>query len=95
MEVGGRWSQESYDFIYQLAVAKARSAPALLRKAATLGFFNRWATLLSTAALNSFAASLLELPLGSCCNVDGAEPSVAEVCADARWLEAPVNSAVV
>ena len=34
MEVGGRWSEESYDFLAALTAARARDAPQLLRESA-------------------------------------------------------------
>ena len=38
IEVGGRWSTEAYNFVRQLAEAKARSEPELLKKAAIKGW---------------------------------------------------------
>ena len=69
----GRWSEESYSFLGQLARARARSEPREMRAAARRAWFRRWCTALACCAAQAFALSLLELRggLGS----DGALPS--------------------
>ena len=42
MEVGGRWSQESAEFLRLLAQHKARSAPAPLQQATVTSLISRW-----------------------------------------------------
>ena len=61
VEVGGRWSSETADFLRQPARAKAKDTPATLHVAyqATL---DRWSGFLTAAAMQAFAASLSALP---------------------------------
>ena len=58
-EVGGRWSEEAYDFLLQLAKAKAATAPRVLRASATVAWLRRWITLLSKTAMETLADTLL------------------------------------
>ena len=92
LEVGGRWSDEAAEFVWNLAVARARSAPDALRKAAAQAYHRRWTGLLAFAAANAFAASLLEEPLGGTLNVDGPGPELAWLLTDARSDEGPTFS---
>ena len=50
VEVGGRWSAETADFLRQLARAKARDAPAALRLAYQAALVHRWSGFLTAAA---------------------------------------------
>ena len=61
IETGGRWSDEAADFLWQLAWAKAREAPALVFHSTALGLGNAGGTRMSgTACAVSFAESLVE-----------------------------------
>ena len=62
MEVGGRWSQESADFLRLLAQHKARAVPAPLQQATVTSLISRWSAILAHAGMHAFAASLLSLP---------------------------------
>ena len=42
IETGGRWTDEVEDFLWQLALAKAREVPALLTHSAALAWERRW-----------------------------------------------------
>ena len=53
MEVGGRWNEEAYQLLLQLAKAKAQEASRVLRGSATHSWLRRWTTLLSKAAMDS------------------------------------------
>ena len=86
MEVGGRWSLETVEFVRLLAASKARSAPLLLRKATEQSWYNRWADMLSVAAQLALATSLLELPLGGAACQNGDTPLLSEVPAEDRLL---------
>ena len=80
-EVGGRWSEEAFNFIRMLAKVKAESSPRLLRRSAELLWFRRWTGLLACAAQSVYATTLLELPLkarGACC-INGFEPALADL----------------
>ncbi|CAJ1460944.1 unnamed protein product, partial [Effrenium voratum] len=69
---------------------KSRRVPELLRGAAVQAYVWRWTALLAVAAQRALAASLLQLLLfGEMC-VDGAEPPVSDLLADARWESGPV-----
>ena len=91
-EVGGRWSGAALDFLRRLARTRARGVPSVLQASARQAFAYRWSGLLSVAAQNAFAASLLEVPLQSVFGVDGPVPDLGDTLADARWQEAPVVS---
>ena len=60
IETGGRWSDEAADFLWQLALAKAREVPALLTHSAALAWERRWTRMLRTACAVAFAESLVE-----------------------------------
>ena len=79
-EVGGRWSEESRQFLTGLAAAKARSEPEIMRKSTMLCWLRRWSTLMACAAARAFSLSLLESRCGSA--ADGATTTAAEVVAD-------------
>ena len=49
IETGGRWSEEMANFVEELADARSRSAPPLLRRAAKLHWQRRWVCLLAGA----------------------------------------------
>ena len=89
VEVGGRWSKEAAEFIWNLAQARARSTPALLRKAAAQAYYRRWTGMLAYAAANALAASLLEEPLAGTANIDGPEPEMTWVLTEARCEDGP------
>ena len=57
-EVGGRWSHDVHTILPLLATAKARSAPARLRKAACQAYLSRWWAVLSVAAQTADSATL-------------------------------------
>ena len=86
-EVGGRWHEESVDFVRRLARAGALQAPAYLQRATAQSFAHRWSALLAVAAQRAFASSLLELPLQGEVNLDGESPAQSDLLADGRWAE--------
>ena len=81
-EVGGRWSDETRSFLCQLARAKARSEPSILRGRAEQAWRLRWASTLACSAARAFAASLLNLRVGG--GVDGDVPRTHEVVNEFR-----------
>ena len=83
LETGGRWAQEAWDFIEELAWAKALEAQPAVRKAAVGGWARRWRRMLATSAASAFASSLVA-PAGSlgCWAAAGPEPFLDEVVAD-------------
>ena len=78
-EVGGRWSQETVDFLWLLAEYKAQSSPRLLRRSAQLPFYQRWIGLLACAVQGAYAASLLEEPLARAACVNGTPVHLSEM----------------
>ena len=80
IETGGRWSDEGADFLWQLAQAKAREAPALLFHSTALAWERRWTRMIGTACAVSFAESLVE-PSESLtwCHTGGDVPSLASL----------------
>ena len=54
-EVGGRMSADSRDLLRQLATARARSAPLLVRAAARHSWFRRWTGMLIVAVQDTLA----------------------------------------
>ena len=53
------WDEEAYEFLLDLAYAKAQQAPAVLRGHATRAWLRRWTALLSKAGMDSFASTLV------------------------------------
>ena len=80
-EVGGRWSEETAEFLTALAWAKVRDLPEELQLEGRRAWLRRWQRLLGCTAAKAFAMSLLGLVPGG---VDGAVPSVHEVICEAR-----------
>ena len=83
-EVGGRWSDESAQFVRQLAKAKARGEPPILRSRAQQAWTLSWSSILACSAAKSLALSLLGRRGGF--GADGATPSTSEVIGDAHHL---------
>ena len=82
-EVGGRWSEETAQFLRGLAKARADSVPPLLQGRVKAAWLRRWSSLLACSAARAFAESLLEtrrVPR------IGDVPSTHEVLRDARFL---------
>lgn len=93
LEVGGRWSDEAAEFIWLLAAARARAAPAALRRSAAQAWQWRWAGVIAVAAQRAFAASLLELPwAGRLGFEDGPDVALADVLHGARAQDPPLPS---
>ena len=81
MEVGGRWSQESADFLRLLAQHKARAVPAPLQQATVTSLISRWSAILAHAGMHAFAASLLSLPADGLANGEGVLPPLGRLLA--------------
>ena len=83
IETGGRWSEEASMFVRLLAQAKARQAPPLLQTSLAAALISRWTASLSHAAMHAFAASLLAQDCSNHANVDGNQPTLSQVLAEA------------
>ena len=81
IEVGGRWSEEAASFITNLARAKTRDTPALLRQAATASLISRWTAFLTHAALTAFAATLIFEDPTPHHNLEGEPPTFSDLLA--------------
>ena len=60
-EVGGRWSEETRDFLRHLAKARARGEPNPLQRRAEAAWLMRWRVIMACRAAKSCALSLLDL----------------------------------
>ena len=78
-EIGGRWNDEAYDFLVQLAKAKARGAPKVLRRALVHGWLRRWTGMIAYAVHDALAASLVEETVSETIGTDGPEPQIGEL----------------
>ena len=87
-EVGGRWSQESVRFLVQLAKAKVRHEPKVMRISDQCAWIRRWRCMLACAAAQAFALSLLERRAGL--GSDGPTPTTSDVVGDCRHFGAEV-----
>ena len=87
-EVGGRWSEESVRFLVQLAKAKVRHEPKVMRVSAQCAWMRRWRCMLASAAAQAFALSLLERRAGL--GSDGPTPTTSDVVGDCRHFGAEV-----
>ena len=59
LETGGRFSEEAYAFVEELAACRANEAPPVLRRSAKLAWQRRWTRLLACAAARALAESIL------------------------------------
>ena len=78
--------------VSQLAKAQARSTPALLQRSVEHAWYNRWWSMLSVAAQNCFAQSLVDEELGGMHFADGPTPDLGDLLTDGRLLDAPTPS---
>ena len=83
-KVGGRWSEEAQSFVSQLARAKVRSFPRVLRGRARQAWQHRWSAVLSCATARAFALSLLDRRAALGC--DGDTLTVSDAVAACRHL---------
>ena len=82
MEVGGRWSEEAYDFLSLLASTKAREAPQVLQGSAYHSWMRRWLAMLSVAGMRAFADSLLHGTARTTEALAGEEPELGDLLGD-------------
>ena len=83
-EVGGRWSDETAQFLRALSKSKAASAPALMKGRTQAAWFRRWGSIMACSAARAFAVSLLEQR--SAPGTGGDPPSEQEVLRDSRFF---------
>ena len=73
-EIGGRMSDDSRDLLRQLASARARSAPLLVRAAAKNAWLRRWTGMLGVAVQDALAATLVDDAVALLDGCDGEAP---------------------
>ena len=78
IETGGRWSPEATTFLRLSAQTKPRAVPNILRKAEA-SLLPRWSAILTHAAQQAFATSLLDLDCAGASNTDGDTPSISQL----------------
>ena len=81
-EVGGRWSEETAQFLRALAKASARTAPLILQNRVKAAWLRRWSGVLACSAARAFAWSLLDKPANPGTGADA--PPMHEVLRDDR-----------
>ena len=82
-EVGGRWSQETADFLNAMAKTRAQESPQILQGRVRTAVVRRWSAILACSLARSLLLSLLERrPVPG---TGGDIPSVHEVVRDARF----------
>ena len=58
LETGGRWGNEAIQFINDLAAARSREAPPVMRRSAFLAWKKRWSRMIGISCGRVFANSL-------------------------------------
>ena len=66
-EVGGRFSSETGQFLWDLAKAKVREVPQLQKGRAHVAWIRRWSSMLACAAARAFA--IFSLGRGLLCGI--------------------------
>ena len=79
VEVGGRWDKAAYSFFFQLAKAKARDAPSVLRRSLAASWLRKWTGMLAFVAHDAYAASLVEEMPADSTSTDGPVPTLGDV----------------
>ena len=82
MEIGGRWSEEAWSFLEQLAKVKAKTVPAVLQRSTEYCFLRRWSQIVAVAAQSAFAAMLLNEPTGRVNTWNDQDPDLGEALHD-------------
>ena len=59
IEVGGRFSQETGEFLKHLAMARSQTTPKFLQASSVAAFERRWIRMLAVSAASAHAASVL------------------------------------
>ena len=83
-ERGGRLNRDGCSLLADAAVARARTEPAVLRKAAARGWRTRWTTMVSVSVQSALAATLVDD--GTCLldAADGPAPLAVDVWLNCR-----------
>ena len=81
LETGGRWSEEAMQIVDDLAAARARDAPLLLRRSAFLAWRKRWSRMIAILCARAFANSLVAVSTSphALAGVDGRMPDLVDL----------------
>ena len=81
LETGGRWSEEAMQFVDDLAAARDRDAPLLLRRSAFLAWRKRWSRMIAISCARAFANSLVAVSTSphALAGVDGRMPDLEDL----------------
>ena len=83
VETGGRWAPEALTILRNMAEAKSRASPELLRRSAQAAWYQRWIRMLSVAAQTALVETLLRPTSPHLSEQDGAPPDLSDVlCVD-------------
>ena len=87
IELGGRFSQETAEFLRELASAKAEASPDYLRKSVARAFERRWSKMLSIAVARACARSIMWSKAELSCSPAeaGGEPWLQDVLTAGRF----------
>ena len=91
IELGGRFSTETGEFLRQLAAAKALTVPSYLRGSAAVAFERRWSRMLAMSVASSHAASIL-MDKGSLVQADhgaSAQPWLQDLLTESQGCSLP------
>ena len=78
-ETGGRWNASTAALLRDLANARARDAPARVKRAAAVGWLRRWWAMVSVSAQDSLAATLVDDGMLLLDGQDGAMPCLGDI----------------
>ena len=89
METGGRWSEEAYAFLTQLASARANDAAPVFRGSAYHSWMRRWTAMLAVAGMRAFADTLLHGSAAATDAFNGDAPTLGQLLGDEPHEAAP------
>ena len=93
IEVGRLWSQEAANFIRFLAKSRARHVPAILQTSVEAALVARWSAMMSHAAMQTFAATLIDEDPSHHKNVEGNIPPLNQILAETPLAPYPPHPA--
>ena len=83
-ETGGRLNRDGCNLLVDAAAARARTEPAVLRKAAARGWRTRWTTMVSVCVQNALASTLVDDGTTLLDAADGPAPLAVDVWLNSR-----------
>ena len=89
MKVEGRWSEEAFNFLEDLAAARALDAPRILQGSARQHWKKRWAAFLAVAGMRALADTLLFNTASQTPAHEGQGPTPGQLLGNEAHGEAP------